>query len=86
MADTKISALTAASVAAVANELAINEAGVSKKITVGQLQTLISQAGASYATGSFTAATGTFALMVNHLTLTSTQRVTLAGTARLRII
>jgi len=46
MADTKISALTAASAAAGANELAINEAGTSKKVTVAQLlalfQTLIS--------------------------------------------
>lgn len=36
MADTKISALTAASAAALANELAINEAGTSKKITLQQ--------------------------------------------------
>ena len=34
MADTKISALTAASVAALANEFAINEAGASKKLTL----------------------------------------------------
>lgn len=39
MADTKISALTAASVAAAANELAINEAGTSKKLTAAQLRT-----------------------------------------------
>lgn len=37
MPDTKISALTAASAAAAANELPINEAGTSKKITVDQL-------------------------------------------------
>lgn len=36
MADAKISALTAASVAALANELAINEAGTSKKLTLQQ--------------------------------------------------
>jgi len=46
MADTKISALAAASAAAGTNELAINEAGTSKKLTVAQLlalfQTLIS--------------------------------------------
>lgn len=41
MADTKISALTAASAAAAANELAINEAGVSKKLTAEQLRTFI---------------------------------------------
>jgi len=45
MADTKISALVAASVAAVANELAINEAGTSKKISVTQLVTLLQTLG-----------------------------------------
>ena len=45
MADTKISALTAASVAAVANELAINEGGTSKKLTVAQLMTLLQTLG-----------------------------------------
>jgi endoglucanase Acf2 len=45
MADTKISALTAASVAAVGNELAINEAGTSKKITIDQLKTLMQELG-----------------------------------------
>jgi len=44
MADTKISALTAASAAAAANELAINEAGTSKKVTAAQLKTLITTA------------------------------------------
>ena len=37
MADTKISALTAVSAAAAAQELAVNDAGSSKKITVAQL-------------------------------------------------
>lgn len=41
MADTKISALTAASAAALANEFAINEAGTTKKVTGTQLQALI---------------------------------------------
>jgi len=45
MADTKISALVAASVAAVANELAINEAGTSKKISVTQLVTFLQTLG-----------------------------------------
>ena len=40
MADTKISALTAATAAAAANELAINEAGTSKKVTADQLEYL----------------------------------------------
>lgn len=38
-----------------------------------------------YATGSFTIATGRYLVMSRHLILTSTQRVTLAGTATLRI-
>jgi len=42
VADTKISALAAASAAAAANELAINEAGTSKKLTVAQLDTYVS--------------------------------------------
>lgn len=41
MADTKISALTAAASVAAANELAINEAGTSKKVTAAQLKTFI---------------------------------------------
>ena len=41
MADLKISALTAATVAAGANEIPVNEAGSTKKITVTQLATAI---------------------------------------------
>jgi len=37
MADTKISGLTAATSALAADELAINEAGTSKKLTVAQV-------------------------------------------------
>ena len=43
MADTKISALTAATTAADANEFAINEAGTSKKLTALQLSAYIGQ-------------------------------------------
>lgn len=45
MADTKISALTAASAAAGANEIPINEAGTSKKLTVTQLVTYLQTLG-----------------------------------------
>jgi hypothetical protein len=45
VADTKISALPAASAAAVANELAINEAGASKKLTLTQVETLLQARG-----------------------------------------
>ena len=41
MADTKISALTAAAAAADANEFAINEAGTSKKVSLTQVETQI---------------------------------------------
>ena len=39
----------------------------------------------SYAPGAFTIRTGAHRLMSNHLVLTSTQRVTLQGTARLTL-
>lgn len=52
MADTKISALPAASAAAGANELPINEAGASKKVTLTQVADLF----AKNATGTSTAA------------------------------
>jgi hypothetical protein len=84
VADTKVSALTAATSALGADEVPVNEAGTSKKVTITQIQQFVFTAGA-YAPGSLTVATGNFALMVKNLTLTSTQRLTLAGTARLRI-
>lgn len=56
MADTKISALTAASAVAAANEFAINEAGTSKKVTGAQLATFcgprLISSGAAPATGA----------------------------------
>lgn len=45
MADTKISGLTAAAAAALANELAINEAGASKKLTVQKILDLLQTIG-----------------------------------------
>lgn len=55
MADTKISALPAATVAAAANELAINEAGTSKKLTVDLLREHIIKrtAGTTTAAGEY---------------------------------
>jgi hypothetical protein len=41
MADTKISALTANATAELTNEIPINDAGTTKKITVGDLQSLL---------------------------------------------
>lgn len=56
MADTKISALSAASAAAAANELAINEAGTSKKLTIAQIADYLFKriAGNSGAAGLYT--------------------------------
>lgn len=48
MPDTKISALPAAGAAAAANELAINEAGTSKKLTVSQIAAFIYPVGCLY--------------------------------------
>lgn len=45
MADTKISALTAASAAAAANEVGINEAGTSKKLTLQQIKDFVTPRG-----------------------------------------
>jgi hypothetical protein len=55
VADTKISALPAATVAAAANELAINEAGTSKMLTVDLLREFIVKraAAATVAAGEF---------------------------------
>jgi len=84
VADTKISALTAASTAASANELAINEAGASKKLTLDQVQQYLFTSW-EYAIGSFTIPNGQFSIMTQHLILTTTQRGTIQGTGRLRI-
>lgn len=56
MADTKISALSAASAAADANEFAINEAGTSKKLTAALLKTYCNAAPV-FAAGSASAGT-----------------------------
>lgn len=84
MADTKISALAAATTAAAANELAINEAGASKKLTVDQIRQFL-YVNNPYAPGSFTVATENFVAHVKRLQLTGSQRATLQGTARVRI-
>ena len=55
MADTKISALTAATEAAAANEFAINEAGTSKKLTLQQIADFLVKraAAATVAAGAY---------------------------------
>lgn len=85
MADTKISGLTAVTVPAETDELAVNQSGTSKKMTLNQVSSFTLTNG-DVDPGSFATPTGSFALMVQHLILTSTERTTLQGTARLRII
>lgn len=48
MADTKISALTAVANAATTNELAVNESGTSKKVTLAQIAALLYPVGSIY--------------------------------------
>jgi hypothetical protein len=79
MADTKISALTAATAAIGADEFAINEAGTSKKLTLDQVWNGL------YAPGSFTIPTGQFRIMAGRLELTGSQTLTIEGTGRLVI-
>jgi hypothetical protein len=85
VADTKISALTAATAVAGANEFAINEAGTSKKVTAAQLQDFLFANIGEYAPGTFTAPTGIYVQMVKRLILTGSQRATFQGDSRLRI-
>lgn len=54
MADTKISALSAVSAVAAANELPLNEAGTTKKATALQLQTFMSTKGSNVASATIT--------------------------------
>jgi hypothetical protein len=60
MADTKISALAAATTALGADEFPVNEAGTSKKVTLTQAQTLFQLSNYSVASQAPTAATRTY--------------------------
>ncbi len=60
MADTKISALPAATVALGADEFPVNEAGTSKKVTLIQVQTLLQLSNYSVASQAPAAATRTY--------------------------
>jgi hypothetical protein len=86
MADSKISALTPASVAAAANEFAINEAGASKKLTLQQIADFLVKraAAATVVAGDYTTRlvlaansgdiTGTGLVTVMTITATGTGR------------
>jgi len=78
MADTKISALAAASAAAAANELPINEAGTNKKLTLAQVAALLANTAfirgadiASAATLNLDAATGNLVDVTGVVTVTA---------------
>jgi hypothetical protein len=85
VADTKISGLTAAASALGADELPVNEAGTSKKLSLTQVGAVMPLL-AVYAPGTFTVPTGGFGVIVKNLVLTGSQRLTMQGTARLRIL
>jgi hypothetical protein len=84
VADTKVSALPAVSVAASTNELPVNEAGTSKKVTVAQLGAIIPTLGV-FDPGSFTVAAGGWASLPEALILTGSEQATFAGDSILRI-
>lgn len=84
MADTKISALPAASAVVDANEFAINEAGTSKKVTGTQVRLFVHVR--PYARGTFTIPTENYSIMGNRLILTTTQQCIIQGTGALIII
>jgi hypothetical protein len=86
MADTKISALTAASAAAAANEFAINEAGTSKKLTLQQIVDFLVKraAGTTVAAGEYTTRLVLAANSsdITGLTLTTVMSITGVGVGR----
>lgn len=69
--DLKISALTGATAAADANEIPINEAGTTKKLTVAKIKALISTDFTTATQITSTIATGTPPFIVNSTTLNS---------------
>ncbi len=86
MADTKISALTAATTAADANEFAINEAGASKKLTLAQIAQFLDKrvAGATTSAGGYTTrlVLAANSADITGLVLTTVLEITATGTGR----
>ncbi len=84
MADTKISALTAASAAAAGNEFAINEAGTSKKLTLQQIADFLVKraAAATVAAGPYTTqlVLAANSADITGLVLTTVMEITATGT------
>lgn len=87
MADSKISGLTAAAAAALANEFEINEAGTSKKVTLQQIGDALEFAlNGKYAPGSRTISTGEYRVMADQLILNGTEELLIEGDGTLVII
>ncbi len=86
MPDTKISALTAASAAAAANEFAINEAGTSKKLTLQQIADFLVKrvANSTVAAGAYTTqlVLAANSADITGLVLTTVMSITATGTGR----
>jgi hypothetical protein len=81
MADTKISALTAVTTPAVTDEFAVNQGGNSKKATLSQV--VNTAHGQNYDVGTITLSTEQFMEQYEHLKLSGSERLTMAGTAEL---
>lgn len=84
MADTKTSALTAASAALTTHEYPVNEAGTSKKVTGAQVVTLMQFLHVLAA--NYTAAANVSLVAVRTYTINSGIKLTLGSAARLRIL
>lgn len=84
MADTKVSALTAASAVADANEFGINESGVSKKVTALQLGAYIGESVRNASTSSQTISAAT-AYVVNSTLAIPTGKLRLGSVLRWRL-
>jgi hypothetical protein len=84
MADTKFSAIAAATSIAATDEIIILQAATGKRITAALLRDFLFTAGLN-SPGSFTIADDQYVQMVRTLTLTGSQRGTILGDGRLRI-
>lgn len=85
MADTKISALTAVSSVADANEFAVNEAGTSKKATAAQLLSYVGESVRNASTSSQTINSATTAYVTNSNLAIPTGKLRVGSVLRWRL-